>query len=576
MADKALASKLDQAMAGIDIHTLQEIVSSPLKWAETFLTSPVTHPLSEYKGGPGPFSANYVQQQILNSNERYNVIRVHRRAGKSYSLAILALHTAVMLRGGQVLIIAPAAVQVQEIFTTIREFIRVNDWIQELVASDTKAPAQRIEIEIGNQRSRITGITAGSSNKSGGKSSRGQGADLFLVDEGAYLHDDDWTALTAIMKGDSYRRNSVKVFVASTPAAPVGRYYDYCTSPKYTMWNRIHVGLPDNPEISAEEVVATRELCSDLEWVSEYLADFPEIGNTVFKKEDIEGAWLEYSYKHAYNTELEARLKNIPVTRPRTMGVDWDKHQADGSGPNISIVELQEDNSYKLIYRREIPQSIYCLTEACKQVIELDKIFKPRQIFVDRGYGEMQMEHLELHAKATRDQELAKKLHGVTFSDKIDIIMPLGGTHKKDFKEAMINLMNKLFEDKKIITPTGDEKGDKILYNQLLKFKVKTQTASHITYVDGFDHAISSLGLACMAMHLKVKNPYLPTMENKIYQVPIPEAVPKEGFLPGLRSDLQPFRPVLNFDGRGNLKPKDNSFDRGFLGNSPTIQRKTF
>ena len=175
----------------LDSPEAVEIFSSSLKWAETFLITPVDST---------PFRANYVQTQILSSGCQFNAIRVRRRGGKSFSYVILSLYYALTRPSCEILIAAPSQPHVSELFATLRDFIRVNEWVAHHVTSDTKSP-NRIEFTNG---SRIKGFTTGAKTRGKGLSLRGQGADLFLIDEAAYLADEDWQALKAIMMGDEY------------------------------------------------------------------------------------------------------------------------------------------------------------------------------------------------------------------------------------------------------------------------------------------------------------------------------------------------------------------------------------
>ncbi len=179
----------------LETQSMLDIVSSPRLWAEALLVTPTTGK---------PYKANYVQSQILDSRRRFNVIRVHRRAGKSFALSIIALYYALTTKGGcEILIVAPAGNHIERMMTTVRDFIRTNAWIHAHVTGDKQNP-HRIAFDNGSV---ILGLPTGAKTKAGGTGIRGQGADILLIDEAAYLDEGDWPTLLPI---NLYPKSSLK------------------------------------------------------------------------------------------------------------------------------------------------------------------------------------------------------------------------------------------------------------------------------------------------------------------------------------------------------------------------------
>jgi hypothetical protein len=506
-----MASTLEQLLSEIPPDVLSEIIDSPILWAETLLTTP--------KKGI-PFEANYVQQQILGSKRRFNVIRVHRRAGKSYALAILALHASLTRRGTEVLVIAPGGAQIANVFDTIRDFMAENSWMQEYKVEDRRNLPQRISFKNG---SKIQGFTTAARSKGQAMTLRGQGADIILIDEGAYLNEDDWPAITPIMQGDMNRRQKTKVYIASTPAYTRGKYYEFCTSERLKKaWNEIFVPIDQNPSVSREFIEECRSTCtSEMEWAKEYLAQFPELGEGVFPKSMVEACQRVYAYSTGLQTAREQsnRRERPPM---RTIGVDWDKYNKDGHGPTICVLEAVGPYRYRLIYKEEIPQSDFSLTNAVNRVIELNEVFRPEWIYIDRGYGDMQVEEFHKYGKQFPKSGLLKKVVGVQFGENVDCPMPGGGFEKKRFKQSMVSLLRAWFERGQIEIPRNDHR----LFKDLIEYHVVGQTENNIKYSGENDHAIAAIGLAAMAMHQKCANPYAPPPARGVYQVPQPVAVP--------------------------------------------------
>lgn len=66
---------------------------------------------------------------------------------------------------------------------------------------------------------------------------------------------------------------------------------------------------------------------------------------------------------------------------------DFDKYQSSSS-----IIILDFDvimRKFKVIKRIEVPRGEYTLDNAVNMIIEMNQIYKPSWIYVDRGYGEI-------------------------------------------------------------------------------------------------------------------------------------------------------------------------------------------
>jgi intein/homing endonuclease len=160
----------------------------------------------------------------LDSKKPLYVTENYTPTHNSHGLAVLALHGATVYRSYEVLVVAPDQGKVAEIFGRIRAFISVNPALQSSVVSDGKSP-ERIQFKNG---STIQGKTTGSQGSNKGRGLRGKGADLVIIDECAFLADGDYTALNPIIMGDTYRRDGVQVYAASTPIPDQNRYWEWC------------------------------------------------------------------------------------------------------------------------------------------------------------------------------------------------------------------------------------------------------------------------------------------------------------------------------------------------------------
>lgn len=559
---------IEEIFSNIPKDKALELISNPLKWAEAFLVTPNT---SE------PFKANHIESLILSSTHRFNVIRVHRRGGKSWALSTLAIYYAMTQRNTEILVICPDGSKVATIFDRIREFVAANDWIHPYRNEDRQNLPQKISFTNG---SKITGFTTAAKSKGEALGLRSQGADIVLIDEAAYLGDGDWTAINPIITGDMYRRNKTRVFVASTPAHTRGRYYEMCKNPRMKKaWHEIFVPIDKNPSVTPEFYAECVVMCpNEMDWNKEYLAEFPELGEGVFPKTLVDKSLRSYSYKD-FLTLAEAQGQRGEKPPSRTIGVDWDKYNKDGHGSTIAILESIDPGRYRLIYKEEIDQSRFTLSNAVRRVIELNDLFQPEWIYIDRGYGDYQLEELHKYGRSFPKTGLFHKVVGVQFANSVECPLPGGGVEKKRFKQAMVSLLRTWFERENIELP-GD---DHMLVKDLIEYHVKSQTEANIKYSEENDHSIAAIGLAAMAMHHRVKNPYASPPATRTYSVAAPVAIPsatmqarynKSYRRSPLIGDPEPFNNT--FPGDSGYNRETTSFHRGTLGSSLPKERPTF
>lgn len=479
-----------------------KILDDPVSWAEVFLRNP--------EDGT-PFEVNPVQRKILSVKSQKTVVRVHRRAGKSYMLAIYALWYATTHESAKILIICPDMGKVKTLFSSIDEFLRVSPTISSDVIGSSESPYMRRKFKNGSE---IRGFTAGSSSKTGAKGLRGQTADVVIVDEAAFLNKEDWTAINPIMDGDAKRPNVIS-FVSSTPTAIRERYWEMCTR-ENNGWRKVHVPVTKNPEYDADRIATIQADSDAFTFTQEWMAEFPEIGEgRVYKDSYITRA------QRAYDFHNPNRVDTITEGAVRTIGVDWDKSQ--GVGPNIVVLELDKEHGvFKVVYHEEIPPEKFCLTVATQRLIDLNRIFNPQHIYVDRGLGETQVEYLHLYGEQHPETQLAKKVRGVSFSENVEILDPATRELvKKRVKPYMVNITVKWFEDNRIIYPKSFDK----FTDQLREFRIVSVSDTNIKYSNENEHIIDAFCLAAYAMHSNYNDPFAYVPAADWYLLPTPEVI---------------------------------------------------
>jgi Terminase large subunit, T4likevirus-type, N-terminal len=536
---------------GISLPELKTIVASPQKFVEKFIRNPETGSL---------FKLNGPQKEIFLAAERHtphNAICLHRRSGKTQSLVLLAIYILMTDRNIKILFMAPFNSQVEAFFNELRKVVEFHPWINNSVVESTKNPYW---LKFSNGAA-IRGMTTGSKSKAKAGSARGQGAHFVFLDEVAFMSDEDFGSLKPIIEGDAYHQSPV-VFAVSTPMGAVGQFYRWVERIRpetvkldgdgiplrdengdpvledYEPWNVVRLAITENPDWDKARVERIRNEVTTREWQTEYLCEFLNSGDTVFDLAKLkECGSLNYNY-----FDLKPKpgpTRNEYTGKPerhfwRTMGVDWDKFNRDGSGPTIVMLDCDErpadpvegtyagDGKLRVVYRESIPQSEYCLTHTCDRILELNRLYNPDVIQVDAGLGEMQIETLQLIGKRTPGSRLEKKVRRTNFSEVVEIQSPLGGLVKKKFKPFMVNLLTKWIEDRAIEYPAADRQ----FYEQFSGYRVKSVTLNGEQYTSENEHIIDATGLAAYAMFQIHASPFRHQIAVNGIVLPPQEVVP--------------------------------------------------
>lgn len=452
---------------------MTRVMSNPLTFAESLLIEPITE---------SPFRANYVQRLILSAIPQHQriAVRVSRQTGKTYALTVLCLWAVLTRSKRQVLIITPDKAKHEVIFRNIDLFLQANPALQAYLSrSYSQNPYTGREFSNGSS---ILGFTAGSTSRKKAGSVRGQGGDIVILDEAAFLNEEDWFAIEPIIQGGLYRRDALTV-VSSTPNPDMhgGFFYDIFTKPQLAeVWHRIHVPITENPDF-AGLVERYRAACpSELMWVTEYLADFPDQATcALVRRSQVDAAGRDYQY------DLYAVANG-----PRAIGVDWDKYKA---GVNIVVVRYDPQGEYyQVMYREEMPPHDMLLTRAVRRVMEIYEVVHADYIAVDRGYGEMQLEVLRSEM-AMRSLSAAERVVGYSFQELVDFSTEHDPQPRRvRLKDAAYQWMAFLLDRNRLVIPGQDEE----LKRQMLGLQVHSTDAYGMRFKVREDHAVSALALA--------------------------------------------------------------------------------
>jgi len=488
--------------AGISTESQRQlhIAKDSVTWARNFL-------------GVSP---RVYQILILRDPSLRKVLRAGRRLGKTFSMAIQLLHYSYTRKDGRSLVVAPMKTHVELIYQEILRIAQKNDVVMNSISRKVTSPQFMIQFSNG---STIRFFTSGM--RSGGKSdvARGQEAHLIILDEMDYMHSGDLDALYAMLQKTAEDQPDKVLMGASTPTGRRERFWEWCRSERFQeFWFPSYC----NPFFSREQEEEFREQYSSSGYRHEIEADWGEDSEGVYPRKFVDIAFKDPSWDYV-DEVTSARSFHI-------IGVDWDKY---GAGTNIVVLEVCAENyedermrgKVKLCHREEINKSEYTLTTAVDRIIELNHRFAPRHIYVDRGFGEVQVELLRKHGVENPNTKLKERVKGIGFGESVEVRDPYTKLMiKKEMKPYMVDNLRQYLEKEMICIPDSDEE----LYMQLISYVVVRTTATGRPVFEAggsaMDHAHDALMLALLAItdnygdlnNMKVAT-YSDTFSNQFY-----------------------------------------------------------
>lgn len=478
LVDEPFEVDKDLLEAGISSEQQRQlhIAKDPVTWARNFLD----------------VSPRVYQILILRDPSLRKVLRAGRRLGKSFSMAIQLLHYSYTHKDGRCLVVAPMKSHVELIYQEVLRLASKSDVVMNSISRKITSPQFLIQFSNG---STIRFFTSGM--RSGGKSdvARGQEAHVIVLDEMDYMHADDLDALYAMLQKTAEDQPDKIMIGASTPTGRRERFWEWSMSSRFKeFWFPSYC----NPFFSKEQEEEFREQYSPSAYRHEIEADWGEDSEGVYPRKYIDRAFITPSW--TYNPEI------ISARSFHVIGVDWDKY---GAGTNIVVLEVCANNyedarfrdKVKLCYREEIGKSEYTLTKAVDRIIELNQIFNPKHIYVDRGFGEVQVELLKKHGVENPKSKLKERVKGIGFGESIEVRDPYTKLMiKKEIKPFMVDNLRQYLEREQVLFPESDEE----LYVQLISYVVVRTTSSGRPVFEAggsaMDHAHDALMLALLAI----------------------------------------------------------------------------
>jgi hypothetical protein len=234
--------------------------------SESPALSPVT--LAAHAG----FELDAWQRDVLLSDAHQIILLVTRQGGKSTVSSIRALHRALYTPGSLVLLLAPSYRQSKELFR------KVKDALAALPFPAPLASESALELEFTNL-SRIVALPGKEATIRGFS-----GVSLLIVDEASRVPDELYQAIRpmlAVSGGD--------ILLLSTPFGKRGFFHHEWTEGGAD-WHRTKVTAEDCPRIPRVWLEQERRAIGDWWFRQEYLCEFVESVDSVFRYEDIQRA----------------------------------------------------------------------------------------------------------------------------------------------------------------------------------------------------------------------------------------------------------------------------------------------
>lgn len=546
--DKNLDKKILKVMNNTScsfVEALEYVVTnSPILWAKVYLN----------------WEARDYQMPILNEGKlsKQLVLRLGRRLGKTDCMCILILWYAyTQINKGDngqynVLILTPYETQIDLIFTRLDQLIEASPLLQEAMKRQIYHRKEMFNGSI------ITGLTAGASaGNNGSNNTRGQAADLIVLDEVDYIGS---SQLTNILNIRNEAPERIRIMAASTPCGKHEEFYKWCTGSSrsykpdpediknfefngYQVFSSLDYGDKGNgwteiyaPSIVNKELLKINPITeqtylqdikdelSELRYDQEVMANFGDQEAGVYQKKFIAAAVESgRAANHRYvdlndDDAIQEILRNR--TGPIVMGVDWDKVQA-----GTTIVGMQLDKyfvnengevepKYKVLFRLEIPRTQFTYTNAVNKIIELNDIFDFDWIAVDKGYGETQIELLHSYGIQNPSTGLAEKVVGYQFGEKIEVRDPhTRKIDKKPLKPFMVNNSVIVFEKEKIVF----DPLDKYMREQFEAYVIKSISVTGLpTYTDENEHSVDAVNLCLLIIEQKYGALFKSIISSKI------------------------------------------------------------
>lgn len=340
---------------GRDRKKLKRAIRDPVLFTQIFLN---------HKPHPA-------QELILRDKCQFKTIVAGRRFGKTKAMAFSAIHFAITKPNSIQFILAPSYNQANIMFWEITTLLSKSILVH-LVERVYKTPFSKIIFKNGSE------IHARSTTKP--EYLRGHKAHRVILDEAAYIPDEVISQVVEPMLAD-YNGSWIKI---GTPFGKNHFYDSYLKgqSEEFPDYSSYRFPSMANPHISHEFIEKKKREYgeSSIIFRTEYLAEFVEDQNAVFRWQDIQ--------KNVSNIELIDRAAHI--SKQYVIGCDLAKYQ---DYTVIAVLDVTE-KPYKLVHFERFNRRPYA--EVIMRLKDLYRRFNYPKVLIDSsGVGDPVLEDLQ-------------------------------------------------------------------------------------------------------------------------------------------------------------------------------------
>lgn len=214
------------------------------------------------------------QQTVSRSAAKRIMLCCSRQSGKSTTTAMIALHDTIYRPEFNILLLSPSLRQSSELFR------RVLAILNKLPDRPPVIEENKLSLQFANL-SRIVSLPASESTV------RGFTADKIIIDEAARVPDDLYRAVRPML---ATRQGQLTLM--STPFGRRGFFFDEWTAGG-DAWERVLIPATQCPRITPEFLAEEKRSMGEVWYNSEYLCMFSETVNSVFRYEDVDGAFSD-------------------------------------------------------------------------------------------------------------------------------------------------------------------------------------------------------------------------------------------------------------------------------------------
>lgn len=449
---------------------------------------------------------DWYQQEILLCTSQWKAVRGGRRIGKSTDLEVEILFSMFTKDGKdidryEILVVCPYEVQVKKIFDDLIMLINRSPRLRGSMKRSSKSPW---EIEFHNGAV-VRGFSSG--KKTGARSDkiRSQGAHKIYFDETDFMADEDIETILAVMGS----QKDTSVWMSTTPTGARSKFWMLCTDKKLR-YKEFHYISSESPRWADSVERQLKAIYSPGGFLREFLAEFGTPTEGVFNQFRLDKSLRNYSY---------ASCQRVPHFK-YVMGVDWNKN----TGTHMIVLEQgwkELDGGMKSVYYKVVDKVVvrkqeFLHHETMQTLMRLDAKWRCDYIYVDQGYGEVQVEGLYREDLANphlnlRYTERLKAIHGNHTVILKDPRNP-GLEIKKPAKPFMVDLLAAWVDANVIFFPESEDTHAQLieselafleigLIQQMREFRIeKFSPQGQPRYTQGYEHTLMALCFAALGM----------------------------------------------------------------------------